>query len=284
MGRAADPVQIDLRRVIAGKSPMLFRLMPRPLLRYLERIVHVEELNEILRSLHGSTGIEFARRALEQLGARVESVDAERVGEARRPIVVANHPLGGLDGLALLSSVAEQVREVVLPANDLLMHLEGLRPVLVPVNKHGSNRLNREAIDRAFSGTTAIAHFPAGLCSRRKGDRVRDLEWQKSFVTRARRHERDVVPVHVEGENSAFFYNLARLRRWSGLGFNVEMLYLVDEMFKQRGRTIRLTFGRPIRWETLRATGVSDWLLARAISNHTYRLARDPDVEFTWRG
>jgi len=97
---------------------------------------------------------------------------------------------------------------------------------------------------------------------------------------RARRHHRDVVPVHIDGANSRFFYNLARLRRWSGIGFNVEMLYLVDEMFKQRGRTITLTFGRPIRWESLSAAGMDDWKTAAAIRRHVYRLGTDPEAGF----
>lgn len=277
--KTAVPATIDLRRVIGRKNPSLLAVVPRAVIRHLERIVHVDELNEVLHLLRDRYGLDFARGALDYLGARVVARGADRLRLARRPIVVANHPLGGLDGLALLVTVGEQTGDVVLPANDLLMNLENLTPVLVPVNKHGSNRDNRELFERAFSGGPAVVHFPAGLCSRKKGGTVRDLDWQKSFIRRARTNARDVVPVHIEGSNSRFFYNLARLRRWSGIGFNVEMVYLVDEMFKQRGRELTLTFGEPIRFETFDRRR-SDWEWARAVKRHVYRLADSPDRVF----
>ncbi len=268
---------IDLRRVITDKSGRLSPLIPRSLLGWLERTVHVREINAILDRLEGVTGMSFVDAALAELGVTVRARYPERLDSARRPLVVANHPLGGLDGLALLQIVGRRVDRVLLPANDLLMNLENLRPLLVPVNKHGSNRDNRSAFDAAFGDASAVVHFPAGLCSRKKGSVVRDLDWQKSFIVRAKRFERDLVPVLVTGRNSEFFYNLARLRRWIGLRFNVEMLFLVDEMFRQRGRTIDLTFGHPVRWELLDASRTS-WAWARSLRAHTYRLGNDPDA------
>lgn len=277
------PVAIDIRRVIGRKNPGLLRLIPNPVIRYLERIVHVKELNAILEHLAAHRGVDFARAGLDAMGARTVVVNAERIDSARRPIVVANHPLGGLDGLALLTAVADRTGDVLLPANDLLMNLENLAPVLIPLNKHGSNRENRAKYDAAYASEVTVVHFPAGLCSRKKGRTIRDLDWQKSFVVRARRHRRDVVPVHIDGKNSDFFYNLARLRRWSGITFNAEMIYLVDEMFKQRGQTLTLTFGEPIPFETLDSRRTA-WEWAAAIKHHVYRLGRDPNDRFVAGG
>ena len=276
----AEPsAPIDLRRVIGQKSEVLLKLIPRPVLRYLERVIHVADLNTVLRDLADSKGLEFARGGLEHMGATVVARHSERLDGVERPIVAANHPLGGLDGLALLSAVGERHHDVVLPANDLLMHLEGLRPILVPINKHGTNRHNRMLFENAFSGDRTVVHFPAGLCSRKKGDIVRDLDWQKSFIVRARRHRRPIIPTHIDGHNSSFFYNLARLRRLSGIGFNIEMLYLVDEMYKQKGKTITITFGHAIPAEAFDSSR-SSWEWARDIKRHVYALGRDPMARF----
>lgn len=270
---------IDLRRVIGQKSKVLLRLIPGPLLRYLERVVHVDDLNRALRELDGREGVDFARGGLEHMGASVRTRHAERLNGVSRPIVAANHPLGGLDGLALLVAVADHLPDVVLPANDLLLHLNGLATVLVPVNKHGSNRANRRRFEDAFAGPRAVVHFPAGLCSRKKADRVRDLQWQKSFIVRAVRTNRPIVPAYIDGMNSAFFYNLARLRRWLGIPFNIEMLYLVDEMYKQRGQTLTITFGKPILPTTLDHSRTS-WEWAELIRRHVYVLRNDPQARF----
>lgn len=274
-----EQIQIDIRRVIANKNPALARWLPGVVIHMIERLVHVRELNRVLRFLKDEEGVSFARGALASLGARVETVGAERLITVDRPLVVANHPLGGLDGLALISAVGEHYKLVVLPVNDLLMNIPQLTPVFVPINKHGSNRAYRRDFDRAFQRADAVVHFPAGLCSRRKGSRVRDLQWQKSFVTRARKTGRTIVPTYVDGANSAFFYNLARLRRLSGLRFNLEMIWLVDEMFKQRGKTIRIVFGPPVGADAIPPGGDS-WALANRLRMHVYRLAENPDAVF----
>lgn len=269
------PVVIDLRQVIASKNPGLLKVLPGFVLRTLERVVHVRELNRAFRVLQGKRGMEFISGALDYLGVSVVARGEHHLRDARKALAVANHPLGGLDGMALMQSVSGQIGEAHAPVNDFLMHLPQVRDLLVPVNKHGSNLGNVRRFEDAFSSNTAVVHFPAGLCSRRRAGRIRDLAWQKSFIVRARRYQRDIVPVHVNGRNSRFFYNLARLRRWSGIRFNIEMIFLVDEMFKQRDRTLILTFGRPIPWESL-GPPRSDWEWASLLRRHVYRLAVDP--------
>jgi len=274
------PIVIDLRRVIADKNPALLGVLPGFAIRYVERIAHVRELNRAFREMEGRTGLDFISGSLGALGVKVVSRGDDRLLTARKALVVANHPLGGIDGLALVQAVGKRLGEIHVPANDLLMSVPQLQGLFVPVNKHGSNAGNFNRFEHAFASDTAMVHFPAGLCSRQRAGRIRDLQWQKSFIVRARRHERDIVPVHIDGHNSRFFYNLARLRRWSGIKFNFEMIYLVDEMFKQRGRTLTLTFGEPIPWESLDRS-LTDWEWARRLRHHVYRLAGDPGVQFS---
>jgi putative hemolysin len=274
------PIVIDLRRVIASKNPALLSVLPGFAIRYVERIVHVRELNRAFREMEGRSGLGFLAESLDALGVTVVSRGEEHLQAARKALVVANHPLGGVDGMALVQAVGMRLGKIHVPANDLLMNVPQLQDFFVPVNKHGSNADNFDRFEQAFASETAMVHFPAGLCSRKRAGRIRDLRWQKSFVVRARRHRRDIVPVHIDGENSRFFYNLARLRRWFGIRFNFEMIYLVDEMFKQRSRTLTLTIGAPIRWESLDRS-ITDWEWARRLRRHVYRLASDPEARFS---
>jgi putative hemolysin len=274
-----EHVQIDLRRIIGSENPGLLRLLPDALIRILERLVHVRELNRGLRLIGDKEGVAFARGTIELLGARVETIGEQWIAGTARPLIVANHPLGGLDGLALIDVVGRHFDLVILPVNDLLMNIPHLRPVFVPINKHGSNRQYQHEFNQAFERAEAVVHFPAGLCSRKKGGRIRDLEWQKSFLSRARKNGRTVIPTYIDGANSSFFYNLARLRRWTGIPFNIEMIFLVDEMFKQKDKTIRITFGKPLPTSAVEEMD-DPWKRALEIKRHVYRLAEDPDAEF----
>jgi putative hemolysin len=131
------------------------------------------------------------------------------------------------------------------------MHIKPLSSVFIPVNKLGTQSAsNAIELEEAYSSSAQILYFPAGLCSRKQKGRIEDLEWKKNFIVKAIKHERDVVPVFFDGRNSTFFYNLARLRAKLRIKTNIEMLYLSDEMFRQKGKSITVKIGKPIPFST----------------------------------
>ncbi len=114
--------------------------------------------------------------------------------------------------------------------------------------------------------------FPAGLVSRRQAGRVvKDLEWKKSFIHKAVQNKKDVVPVYIEGRNSNFFYNLAYWRKKIGVKANIEMFYLVDEMYKQRGKTLTFIIGKPIPWKLFTSEHREEYW-AKKVKEHVYAL------------
>jgi putative hemolysin len=121
--------------------------------------------------------------------------------------------------------------------------------------------------------------FPAGLCSRKQKDGICDLEWKKSFITKARAHKRDIIPCFINGRNSNWFYNLARFRTFLGIKANIEMLYLVDEMFKQRDKEIVITFGKPISYSIFDKKK-TDLTWAQLLKSHVYSLEKDSNSLF----
>jgi len=269
---------VNLEEVIASKSPRLPKLIPGFIIRYLKRVIHQDKVNDTLNRLEGLQGLAFVDAVLGEFGARIIVTGSERI-PAGRAIITANHPLGGLDGLALMSVVGKVRKDIVFPVNDLLMNLPNVRGLFIPINKHGSNAANVGIFDDTFASDKLVLYFPAGLCSRKKGGRIMDLDWKKGIITRARRYQRDIVPVHISGRNSNFFYNLANARTALGIGTNIEMLYLVDEMVKQKDQEIRITFGKPVPYTSFdRTFRDTDW--AEKLRQHTYLLEHDPDLAF----
>ena len=251
---------IDVENVIAAKNPTLLKLIPRFIIRYLKHILHQDQINDYIYRNRDKHGLDFVAVILQEFGVTVK-ITAPAISPLQgadvasldpRCIIAANHPLGGLDGLALMQAIGEIFPDVVFPVNDILMNIPGLKPLFIPINKHGTNAENIRIIDRTFASDKTILYFPAGLVSRKQRDGgIRDLEWKKTFITKARKYHRDIIPATIAGQNSNFFYNLANWRKRLGISANIEMLYLVDEMMRQKDQTIHITLGQPIPWISL---------------------------------
>jgi len=270
---------IDIERVIAGKNPRLLRVIPKFLIRYLKRVIHQDTLNEALHRHRNEMGLEFVAAILDEFKVKVVVKGEENLLSADRFVAVSNHPLGGLDGMALMLAIGKVREDFVVPSNDFLMHLPNMRSLFIPVNKHGSNADNIGPFNDAFSSEKAILYFPAGLCSRKIKGNIIDLDWKKTFLSKAKKYNRSILPVHISGRNSNFFYNLANLRKWLGLKANIEMLYLVDEMFRQSNKEIVITFGKAIPAATFdRRMNDNAW--ASLIREHVYKLEANPDAPF----
>ncbi|MBU2651637.1 MAG: 1-acyl-sn-glycerol-3-phosphate acyltransferase [Bacteroidetes bacterium] len=241
---------IDLRGVIAKKSPTLLKVLPWFVLSYLRRIIHEDEINDFIYRNRNYWGLDFANAIMSEFVRKLTVIGEENIPIDGRYIIVSNHPLGGLDGIALISVAGRKRQDIVFPVNDILMNIPNLRPLFIPINKHGSNAQNVKILNDTFASDQVILYFPAGMVSRKRKGVIKDLSWKKTFITKAREYKRDVVPAYIEGKNSAFFYNLANYRKALGIKANLEMLYLVDETYKQRGKSITMTFGKPIPYET----------------------------------
>ncbi len=271
----ADVQLINVEKVLRSKAGKMFKFIPRALVRWLERTVHQDEINEALRRMKGLEGLDFVESALiDRFGLEIEVVNPWNIPEKGRYIVASNHPLGGLDGMALLHAIGKKRKDIKFISNDILMELHSMRDLFIGVNKHG--RTNTDMV-RNFEANMAsdilIMVFPAGLVSRRIGGRIKDLEWKKTFISKAIQHKRDVIPVYIEGRNSNFFYNLANWRKRLGIGINIEMLYLPDEMFRQQNKKLRIMFGKAIPYTTF-TTQYKPVQWAQIMKEHVYALPK----------
>lgn len=242
--------RIDVENILQSKNPALAKIIPGFVINYLKRIVHQDELNVFLTKCGHMKDADLIAAGLRHFEIKYKVNGIENIPVSGRYIFVSNHPLGGLDGLVFIYELSKHYDDIKFPVNDILTNIKNLSGIFLPVNKHGAQARDvARKIEEAYSSDCQILYFPAGLCSRKKHGIIRDLQWQKSFITKAIQHKRDVVPAFFSGRNSEFFYNLANLRKTMGLKANIEMLYLADEMFRQKDKEIHLVFGKPISWE-----------------------------------
>lgn len=267
---------IDIREVLRAKRVEL----PAFLVRVMERLLHVKELNRAIFRFRDKFGVDFAEAFVtEDLKVEVAMQGGENIPKDGSPIIAGNHPLGGPDGVAMICAVGRLRRDLKFPVNDFLMNLPGLRSIFVPVDKVHRNNANVEALENAFAGSNAMLFFPAGLCSRRIKGEIRDLEWKPTFIKKAIRYNRPIVPFFVGARNRGRFYFLANLRKILGVKFNFEMALLPGEMFAQRGKRFSVVVGKPVPsdfFDTSRTP--HQW--AAAMREYVYVLRDNPSLSF----
>ena len=246
-------MKIDVDQVLRDRLPKHYRYIPRFMVRWLERTICQDRLNAILKKMAGKNSVDAATAALDEMNINVEVTGLDQLPEGRY-MFVSNHPLGGLDGLALISLLGNRYdHHIKFLVNDLLMAVEPLREVFLPVNKYGrQSRVNATQIEEALESDNQFITFPAGLCSRMQPDgTIADLTWQKAAVVHAVNHQRDLVPVFFDARNSRFFYRFAKWRKKLGIKFNIELIFLPKEMIKQCGSTLRVIVGKPVPYTSL---------------------------------
>ncbi len=266
-----EPLQIDLKKVIRQKNVILSKI---PFfVSWLRKFVHEAEINEFLRNYGHLHGMDFIAKVIEYFNLTIEKVVKNNSLDPHgRYLFVANHPLGGLDGVSFIQAISDIYGDVRFPVNDILLTIENFQPLLLPINKYGKqDRESAKKINEAFaSSDKQILMFPAGLVSRKIKGKIVDLEWQKHFISKAIDYRRDVVPVYIIGQNSKRFYKISSCTRALRLP-PLEMLSLPDEVFLQKNKTIKIIIGDPISYKMFNKNAAQVW--ADCVKNKVYQLA-----------
>lgn len=259
---------IDIREVFADKSPRLSKFIPGIVYRYLHRILHLDFVNEILEKYGDLEGTAFVDAVVKIFNVRENLHGTENIPREGKYIFASNHPLGGFDGMLLMKIVEKNLGDFKFLSNDILMNIPQLRPVFVPVNKHGAHaREAAKALSEVYDSDCQVLIFPSGLASRKIDGKIMDLEWKKHFISKSIRHKRDVIPVFISGRNTDRFYRLAKIRKFFRIKWNLEMFFLPDETYRHRDTDVHLYFGKPISYTTFDETKThqewAEWVKTR---------------------
>ena len=266
---------IDIDKILKQKMGAKAKFVPGFLVGWLKRIVHQDRVNAFLWESRDKSGVDWLEECVKYLDMTLEIDGKENLpdpNDGRLYTFVSNHPLGGEDGVALGAIIGRhyngRFRYLV---NDLLMNLPGLAPVCIPINKTGNQSRNFPAmVEAGFQSDNHMLMFPAGICSRKRNGIISDIPWKKTFLSKSVEYQRDVVPIHFSGHNSNFFYRLANFSD-KHLKFNLAMLFLVDEMYKNVHKTFKVTIGKPIPWQTFdKSKNPTEW--AQFVRDKVYSL------------
>lgn len=267
---------IDIEKILQDKMGSKAKYVPNFMVNWVKKIIHEDEVNRFLWESRDKTGTEWLTECVKYLQMTIEIEGLENLpdkNDGKLYTFVSNHPLGGQDGVALGSIIGKhydgRFRYLV---NDLLLNLPGLKPVSIGINKTGKqSRDFPRMVEAGFSSDNHMLMFPAGLNSRKINGVIRDLPWTKTFITKSVEYKRDVVPIHFSGQNSERFYKIAHFSDKYIKKVNIAMFFLVDEMYKNVGKKFKISFGKPIPWQTFdKSKTPIEW--ANFVQNKVYEL------------
>ncbi|MBP3774333.1 MAG: glycerol acyltransferase [Bacteroidaceae bacterium] len=266
---------IDIDRIVQEKAGSKAKYVPGFVLSWLKRVLHQDEVNRFMAESGHERGVEWLKHCVRYLDLNLKIVGEENfpADDGRKYTFVSNHPLGGGDGVALGAVIGSHYDgNICYLLNDILTNLPPLKELGIPINKTGGqSRSLPQLVDAGFRSDRQLLLFPAGICSRMRNGEVKDVAWKKTFITKSVETQRDVVPIHFSGENSKRFYRLANLTDSLHLKFNLAMLFLVDEMYRNVHKTCEIRIGKPIPWQTFdRSRSANDW--AQYVRDIVYKL------------
>ncbi|MCR9172557.1 MAG: 1-acyl-sn-glycerol-3-phosphate acyltransferase [bacterium] len=271
----SDEDFIDVEKLIASKNPKTLKRTPRFVISYLKYILHQAEINAFIADHAHIKNAEWCQAVVDYFDITINVRHIERIPKDGKIVLAMNHPLGGMDAMILVSALKDHRKDLKFIVNDLLMNLDPMKEMFVGVDKINKNRASvREQIKELFQSDEAVCIFPAGLVSRKQKGEVKDLVWKKTFVTYSKEFNRTIVPIYIDGRLSRFFYGLSNIRGKLGIKTNIEMLYLANELFKQRDRHFEFVVGEPIPATELDPS-VEDTELAQQIKEKVYDLRKE---------
>ena len=284
MGSKRDHIErtqlIDIDKILNKRNPGLYKKLPKFVLRYLRKTLRQDEINEFIKTHNHLPAVEFLKCSFEYFDIHSEVFGKENLPNNGNVIFVSNHPIGSFDGLHIISIIYSKYGTIKAVVNDLLLNVKNLNEFFLGVNKHGlTSREYVSQLNKVFDSDIPIFFFPAGLVSRKKGKTITDAEWKKTFLIRALKHKRDIVPIYIDGRLTNKFYRIANFRKFFNIKANLEMFYLPDEMIKQKGRKLKISIGKPIPYISfLKDYNTYEW--SQKIKTHVYSLKNDLNKEF----
>ncbi len=266
---------VDVENEIKKKFPKVdleSSFINKSLIKIAKKVVHEESINEFLKNNAHKKGFEFVDAVLDNFDFdyTVSSNDIQNIPSSGKVVIIANHPLGGLDALCLLKLVGKVRKDVKIVANDFLAGIEALSSLFVPIDNYKKRQSKKDikAIYDALNSDQAIIIFPAGEVSRATAKGIKDPSWNKGFLSFAQHCNAPILPILVDGKNSKLFYTISILNK------TFSTLLLSNEMFKKKSKKISIKIGEIIPNEHIMPKGIDKKYLITLYKKHLYALKK----------
>ncbi len=268
--------QLDIEQIIRNQEHKIVKNLPKFIINYIKKSFHQEEINEILKKNRDKYGTDFVNAVSDHLEYKITGYNEELLPDTGKFIFASNHPNGGADFAAVTKILSRKYKNIKLVANEMFLHVDNAKDMFLPVSILKRNEKDKiNSIDDHLADIEGqLLIFPAGKVARKNKGKLDDGPWHRSFIRNAIIYKRDIIPMFVGGENSEKFYRWAKTRKFFGIKANLEFFLLPGEVFKKRGATIPVVFGKPIPYTTFDdSKDHLEW--AQEVKKIVYKLGED---------
>ena len=266
---------IDIQKEIEKKFPNINKkdnFLKKSLFKIAKKIVHEDSINQFLSQNSHLKGFEFVDAVLDyfDFDYTASSNDFQNIPTSGKVVIIANHPLGGLDALCLLRLISQVRKDVKIVANDFLAGFEALNSLLIPIDNYKIRQSKNDIkkIYEALNNEEAVIIFPAGEVSRATTKGIKDPVWNKGFLNFAQNTNSPILPIFLDAKNSKTFYTISVINK------TFSTLLLSHEMFKKKSKRINIKIGQIIPNENITPKGIDKKFLLNLYRKHLYSLKK----------
>ncbi|PUE66100.1 lysophospholipid acyltransferase family protein [Arcobacter caeni] len=266
---------INIQKEIERKFPNIEKkenFLKKSLFKIAKKIVHEDSINEFLSQNSHLKGFEFVDAVLDyfDFDYTVSSNDLQNIPSSGKVVIIANHPLGGLDALCLLRLIGQVRKDVRIIANDFLEGFEALNSLFITINNYKLKQSTSDIkkIYEALNNEEALIIFPAGEVSRATTKGIKDPNWNKGFLNFAQNSNAPILPIFLDAKNSKTFYTISIINK------TFSTLLLSNEMFNKKSKRIAIKIGQIIPNENITPKGIDKKFLLNLYKKHLYSLKK----------
>ncbi len=267
--------QLSVESYLTHHYPVIERFPQRAkslLFSSVKKFYHEGQINAFLEQNRHKGAFSFIEAILEyfEIDIAIKQNELGNIPPYGRVVIVANHPLGALDAMALLHLIKSVRKDIRIVANAFLEQFDNLGEMVIPVD-NVSGKMTKEtlkSINAALEAEEAVVIFPSGEVSRARPGGVKDTPWKSGFYKLARKHYAPILPIYIEAKNSKSFYLLSMINR------SLATATLPHEMFKAHGKEIGFRIGNAIPYESYTVAGLPQKEAVKLLRRHFYRVAK----------
>jgi putative hemolysin len=263
---------ISIQREIQAKYPTLDK---KAFIDFLKKVIHEDKINAFLEENSHLTGFEFVDAILEHFNFDVviSQNQIQNIPTSGSVVIIANHPLGALDGLMLLKTIGNIRKDVKIVANDFLSQFKQLDSLLLKVNNFNSTQTKEDikAIHDELKSGHAVIIFPCGEVSRAGLKGIEDTKWYKGFLTFALNSKSPILPIHIKAKNSWLFYTVSAINK------KISTLLLSNEMFNKQNKKAIITIGELVPYESI-PQNIKKKELVNIFKKHLYAISKSKSI------